>query len=267
MSHRDNDTELSRPSHRNELRDHRHLLSTLQSTHARSLTAGLLSTLARPSISSPKRKDEDHDTEDDFKGELDRMDVDSDDDLDLKSSDMQIPAHLSSSSSSSVRPLEKVHPHSNFTLFPVHVSQLPHPPAFTLPDEILALSNSYLRTLDPPSEVHPAHGPALVASSLAFLDGALLAVADATSSVGGYSERERGRQRTREREREEGGWVRVVQALGGMEVPELVKEQTLRRLQAVYGPSPSLECAYLFSSPLLVSAILAVAVSNKRAEN
>lgn len=266
MSHRDDETEHRRPSHRNELRDHRHLLSTLQSTHARSLTAGLLSTLARPSASPPKLKDEDHDTEDDFKGGLDRMDVDSDDDLDLKSSGMQIPAHLSSSSSS-VRPLKKVHPHSNFTLFPVHVSQLPPPPAFTLPDEILALSNSYLRTLDPPSEVHPAHGPALVASSLAFLDGALLAVADATSSVGGYSERERGRQRTREREREEGGWVRVVQALGGMEVPELVKEQTLRRLQAVYGPSPSLECAYLLSSPLPVSAILAIAVSGKRATN
>jgi hypothetical protein len=230
-------------SNLNEIRDHRHLLASLKNAHTRSLRAGLLSTLARPE--PVDRPDDALTTEpttpkDDPAG----MDIDSDDDEDEVPPPMQVLGTRAPSSGPSSVPLPKVHPYSNFTLFPVHISQLPPPPVFSLPDEVLAIANGHLRTLEPPSEVLPPHVGPLVAASLAFLDGALLAVADATSAVGNYSERERARQRAKEREREEGGWVRVVHAMQTLQVPEDVKRRTLERLAGLYGPSPALRCAY-----------------------
>lgn len=251
------DDEDRKISHQNELRDHRHLLASLRHAHARSLQAGLLSTLARPPSQAARDPEQDAEgaagDESLLKGDPAGMDVDSDDEDDappamqvLSQAPPPAPALASSSSSSSrPAPLHKVHPQSTFTLFPVHQSQLPPPPAFSLPDEILALANAHLRACDPPSEVPPAHAPGLTAAASAVLDDALLAVAGVTSAVGNYSERERARQRAKEREREDGGWLRVVHAMGTMPtLPEAVRRNTLARLEALYGPSPALKCAY-----------------------
>lgn len=235
-------------SNASELRDHRHLLASLKHAHTRSLSVGLLSTLARPRSVS-RVDDAPVGNSDALKEDATDMDIDSGSDIEAPLVMRVLEPPISSRGPSP--PLQKVHDRSHFTLFPVHISQLPPPPTFSLPEEILAIANGHLRSIEPPSEVLPPHVGPLVAASVAFLDNALLAVADATSPSNSSSELTHARSKKREREAEEGGWVRVVQAMQMLQIPEKVKRRTLERLASLYGPAPALHCESSLPSHML----------------